>query len=175
MTNKLERVWLAVCVSSLWDACRKKHGKDARINFEVLRNVIPSIRGGIDKVEMTATAYIVTHRRATHQSFSDVLTSMEYMVRSTEVSYVDPNPPTRQVLAIHDDWTAGIAVDAIHWIEEYDTFVLAAGHLQLEKLLTYLSNRGKTVYVMTFENPTTKALYEDYADEVFYLTKDIVY
>ena len=171
----LERVWLAVDVSSLWDACRDKHGKDARINFEVLRNVIPSLRGGIDKVNMNASAYIVTHKRATHAAFSEVLTSMEYMVRNTEVAYVDPLPPTRRVMAIHDDWTAGIAVDAMHWLEEYDTFVLAAGHKQFEKLLTYLQNRGKKVIVLTFETPVTKALYEEYADDVFYLTKDIVY
>ena len=176
MSDGLERVWLAVEVSSLWDACREKHGSGSRINFEVLRNVIPSVRGGIGRVVLTASAYIVIHRRATHQSFSDVLTSLEYMVRTTEVSYTATSyGPTSSPVAVHDDWTCGISIDALHWMDEYDTFVLAAGHKQFEKLLTYLRNRGKNVVVMTFESPTTKSLYEEYADEVFYLTKDIIY
>ena len=159
--KKLERVWLSVDVYSLWAACREVHGSSSRINFEVLKNIVPTLRGGIDKVEMTASAYIVTHKRNTHQSFCDVLSGMEYMVKTMEVAYVDPYPPTRQVLAIHDDWTAGIAVDAVHWLDSYDTFVLAAGCLQLEKLITYLTHQGKNVTVLTFDSPEAKGLYEE--------------
>lgn len=172
MNEELERVWLSCDVASLWDACRDKFGRTSRINFEVLKNVVPSIRGGIDKVSMSANAYIVTHKRSTHKAFSDVLISLEYQVKMTEVDYVSSG---KRPLAVHDDWTAGITVDAVHWADHYDTFVLAAGERQFEKLLTYLKNRGKNAVVLTFENDATKALYEGYADEVFYLTKDIVY
>jgi hypothetical protein len=169
---ELERIWLAVDVASLWDACRVSHGRGARINFEVLQDIVPSLRGGIEFVELTASAYIVTHKRNTHGTFSDVLNSLEYHVKPTEVEYVsDGNKP----MPVHGDWTSGITVDAMHWLEHYDTFVLAAGTKQFEKLLTYLRNHGKNVIVLTFESEATQALYEDYADEVFYLTKDIVY
>jgi hypothetical protein len=172
MSEDLERVWLSVCVSSLWDACREKYGKHARINFEVLKNIVPCLRGGIDKVDLNAVAYIVTHKRATHSSFSDVLTSLEFQVRTTEVSYVSHN---KRPVGVHDDWTAGIAVDAVHWVDSYDTFVLAAGAKQFEKLLKYLTLRGKEVIVLTFETEASRAIYEDCANEVLYLTKDIVY
>ena len=179
MDEKLERVWLACDVYSLWAACREVHGSRSRINFEVLKNIVPTLRGGIDKVEMTASAYIVTHKRNTHKSFCDVLSGMEYMVKTMEVAYVDVGEAfTREhtlPVAIHDDWTAGIAVDAVHWLDSYDTFVLAAGCLQLEKLITYLTHQGKNVTVLTFDSPEAKGLYEEYADEVLYLTKEIVY
>ena len=168
----LERVWLAVDVASLWEACRACHGDRSRINFEVLKNVVPALRGGIDRVELTANAYIVTHKRATHKSFSDVLTSLEYAVKPIEMDYVSHN---KRPLAIHDDWAVGISVEATHWLDSYDTFVLAAGTKQFTKLLTYLQNRGKTVIVLTFESEAAKGLYEGFADEVLYLTEDIIY
>jgi hypothetical protein len=167
-----DRVWLAVDVASLWEACRTCHGRQARINFEVLRDVVVSIRGCLDTVEVTASAYIVTHKRNTHGTFQDVLDSLEYHVKPSQVEYaVAGDHP----VSVHDDWTSGITVDAMHWLDHYDTFVLAAGTKQFEKLLTYLQSRGKNVIVLTFESPAATALYEDYADEVFYLTKDIVY
>lgn len=173
--SDLERVLLAVDVASLWDTCRAKYGREARLNFEVLKNVVPAIRGGIDKVNMTSVAYIVTHKKATHLAFSKVLTALDFAVKSTEVKYFDPTPPTRRVGSINDDWTVGISVDAVHWADKYDTFVLAAGAKPFEKLLQHLRERGKNVIVLTFENPRAKLTFEPNADEVLYLTKDIIY
>ena len=170
--EQLERVWLACDVSSLWDSCRDAFGDNSRINFEVLKYVVPALRGGIDKVQMNANAYIVTHKRHTHKTFSDVLTSLEYVVKLTEVDYVThKNRPT----PVHDDWTSGITLDAVYWIDSYDTFVLAAGCRQFEKLLNFLRANGKNIIVLTFKSEYTEAVYSDYADEVHYLTEDIVY
>jgi len=164
-----ERVLFCVDIANLWDACRTKFGQSSRIDFEVLKNIYPSMAK--DEIGVYhPTAYIVTHRRATHGSFTEVLMALGYQVKESCIDYVvvDSRP-----VSMHDDWSVGITVDAVHNMESYDTFVIATGVSQYKHLLNFLRDNGKKVVVLTFETEQTQKLYE--GAETLFLSEDIVY
>lgn len=163
-----ERVFVACDVANMWKSCREQFGQKARVDFQVLKEIVPAIR---DKtpVWQTLCAYIVTSPRGDHHNFEAVLKSLGYCVRERCMRFAkgDDGP-------LRSDWDVGITIDAIDKIDTYDTFVLVSGDGDFSYLLEYLKGKGKTTVVLTFEQNTSRLLY-DSADELHFLTSRILY
>lgn len=161
-----ERVYLACDVSNVWKACRTLHGKEARVNFEVLKDVVPSLMAD---VEQRLVAYTVEHPRAVHKNFEEVLTSLGYEIKSRKLVYVDE---LRYPLNIN--WTTGITLDLLDVHDTYDTAVIVTGDGSYEDIIVRLKETGKKVIVIAFDTPASKVLYRE-ASELWALSGDIVY
>lgn len=169
----MERVFLAVDVSNIWRVCKEKYGMDARVNFEVLKDIIPSLHDNPRDVEMEMAAYLITHPQSTHKHFEEVLTVLGYRVVEQCMDFVTLGDRT---VPIRHTWDVGLALDAMEFKASpgFDTFVLATGDADYSQLIRKLQEEDKKTIVLSFETPISAALYGA-ADEFYFLSEDIVY
>lgn len=176
-----ERVYTAVDVSNLFKSCRSEFGLDARVDFEVLSQLVPSIRRPNDVVQRLV-AYVVASSKNNHHAFSQVLRTYGYRVRERYMRY-EKGFTTRcsacgnretTSKATRSDWDVGITVDAMDQIDTFDTFVLVSGDGDFVMLLEYMKSKGKRVIVFAFETTTARHLYE-VADELYTFDKNILH
>jgi uncharacterized LabA/DUF88 family protein len=146
------RVYVAVDVSNLWKSCQEKYGGDARVDFLVLGEMIPSLFS--EPVQQKLVAYIVTTPRQRHRPFVSVLRSFGFRVKQR---FMRRQKGLEKPL--NTDWDVGITVDAVSRIDQYDTFVLASGDGDFSLLLEFLRDRGKQTIVLTFPNNVATSLY----------------
>jgi hypothetical protein len=57
---RVERIYVACDVSNLWKACREEFGQQARVDFQVLANMVPASRHP-EPVRQKLVAYLVTN------------------------------------------------------------------------------------------------------------------
>lgn len=170
MGDPLLRVFVACDVANLWKSCREQFGTDARVDFEVLSRIVPSIfEGEGQQVDQRLVAYIVTNPDQKHQAFEDVLNTFGYEVRERFMRY------EKGFGALRTDWDVGITIDAIDRAEEYDLFVLVSGDGDFTMLLDYLGEKkDKETMVVSFQHSLSALLHRS-ADRVYYFNNDIVY
>lgn len=161
-------VYLACDVSNLWKVCRSKYGKNARINFEVLKNIIPATYENIHTLDLCA--YTVAHPKAVQKPFEDILTSLGFSVKSRELSYVNElNYP------LNISWQMGISFDILEKLDQYDTFVIVTGNGEFRDLIDKVSvDDDVKLVVITFDTEAAKILYKG-VDELYLLEDNIVY
>lgn len=163
-----ERMYVATDVANLWRSCRDEFGALARVDFQILSEMMRGLRYP-NQISQQLVAYIVTDPKQGHHSMSQVLRSFGYQIRERFLRHhKGMKKPTRS------DWDVGITVDAIDRLNDYDTFVLCSGDGDFVYLLEYLKVRGKRVVVLTFEKSTALSLYET-ADELHILKGSILY
>lgn len=161
------RALVACDVANLWKSCREEFGDDARVDFQVLSQIVPTIVD--EEVNQKLIAYIVTNPRQKHHAFEAALRGFGYEIRERFLRYEKGlSTPFRT------DWDVGITIDAIAAVGDYDTFVLVSGDGDFALLLDYLKGLGKTTIVLTFAHSSSKLLH-DAADRIFYFSEDIVY
>lgn len=161
------RAYVALDVSNLWKSCKEQFGREARIDFQILSQFVPS-RLRPEEVSQELVAYIVTNPKQRHHAFYAALRNYGYRVQQRYMKYDKADRPTRT------DWDVGITIDAIDRIDSYDLFVLASGDGDFSQLLSYLHQRQKKTMVLSFENSTAKSLYKT-ADQLITLTEDVVF
>ena len=159
-------IYLACDVSNLWKVCRSKYGKDARINFEVLKNIIPATYGNDVEVEMWA--YTVAHPKAVQKPFEEILTTLGFSIKSRDLAYVDDlNYP------LNISWQMGISFDILDRQHDYyDTFVIMTGNGEFRDLID--RDLDRNLVVITFDTEAAKILYKG-VDELYLLEDNIVY
>lgn len=163
-----ERVYVACDVSNLWYACKREFGVDARVDFQVLSELIPAIRRP-HSVSQHLVAYIVSRPSQKHHPFYMTLKGYGYSVKERFMRF------EKGVLKpTGTDWDVGITVDAMAQIDHYDTFVLASGDGDFAPLLRHLKAKQKRTTVLTFDSALSKTLAEN-CDELVKLTKSSVY
>lgn len=160
-----ERIFAAFDVANIWKACRQEFGIKARIDFQVLSEMVRSKRHPAP-VTQRLFAYLVTDERQKHHPFRQALRYMGYQIRER---YMRNHKGL--VKPLHTDWDVGITIDAIDQLETFDTFVLASGDGDFGLLLQYLKGKGKRTVVLTFESAVSRILY-DTADELYILNRE---
>jgi uncharacterized LabA/DUF88 family protein len=166
-----ERLYVACDVSNLWRACRREFGVDARLDFEALGNLVPTLRRPAD-VTQRLVAYIVSHYKTKNEAFVEALSGFGYTIRERRMAY--EKFKATEVKPTRTDWDVGITIDAIDLLNEYDTFVLMSGDGDFSQLLDYLRLRGKRTLVASFESSLAGSLYVS-AHDVVKLDRSIIY
>ena len=163
-----KRIYVACDVSNLWKSCREQYGSNARLDFQVLSQLIPA-RVHPLSVKQHLVAYIVTNPKQKHHAFYTALRGYGFNIRERFMKYDKAGGrPTRT------DWDVGMTIDAVSKIDEYDVFALGSGDGDFAQLLRHLKQNGKETMVLTFSGSASKKLYET-ADEVITLNEDAVY
>lgn len=158
---------MACDVANLWKACRGQFGKDARVDFRVLSEVIPAILDG--PVAQKLVAYIITNPKQAHHVFVQALQDFGYEVRERFLRYEKGHG------VLHTDWGVGMAIDAIDKADEYDTFVLVSGDGDFSPLLSYLKEElHKETVVLAFQNSLSSVLHRA-SDLIYHFSSDIIY
>jgi uncharacterized LabA/DUF88 family protein len=166
--KKAERIYVAVDVSNLWKSCREQYGSNARLDFQILSELIPARLRPLS-VSQHLVAYIVTNPKQKHHAFYTALRSYGFTIRERFMKYDKAaGKPTRT------DWDVGMTIDAVAQLDSYDTYALVSGDGDFAQLLRFLNARKKRTMVLTFSGSASKKLYEA-ADDVVVLNEDIVY
>ena len=167
MENIANRALVACDVANLWKSCREEFGDNARVDFQVLGQIVPTITH--EDIAQKLIAYIVTNPRQKHHAFESALKGFGYEIRERFLRYEKGlSTPFRT------DWDVGITIDAIALSERYDTFVLVSGDGDFAMLLDHLKALDKKTIVLTFAHSSSKLLHAA-ADRLFYFSEDIVY
>jgi len=164
--QKIPRILLACDVPNVYKVCREEYGPNARVNFEILRDAVVSFAGNSI---ISLVAYIITHPKATHYSFSEILAGTGYQVKERCIRYADEISGP-----LCGDWSLGLTIDALNRTDDFDTFILVVGDNDYEPLISEIKSRGKEVIVLTFESAAARVLYGA-ADRLFFLSESIVY
>lgn len=160
-----KRVFLACDVSNLWSSCRDQFGKRARVDFQLLSEVVPSLFPN-EQVELAMVAYMVTGIGKKHSTFIRVLEGIGYEVQKRFMVQ-------ERGSHLRTDWGIGMAIDAIDRMDEYDLYALASGDGDFSMLLDYLNQMGKETMVLSFRNSLSSFLMRA-ADNVYYLNSNII-
>jgi uncharacterized LabA/DUF88 family protein len=160
------RVYVACDVSNIWRSCRDQFGNKARVNFELLSSVIPSIFEDVD-VDVNLVAYLVADPLNRHHSFEKILSDIGYEVRHRFLKH-------RNGRTLNTAWDVGITIDALSRADEYDAYVLVSGDGDFSMLLDHLSEEmEKETVVLSFRNSCAKSLAA--ADLVYHLNSNIIF
>ena len=119
------------------------------------------------KVKQQLIAYLVSNPRDNHHAFSQSLRGYGFKLRERFLAY-------NKYHSIRTNWDVGITIDAIHNLDDYDTFVLMSGDGDFSQLLEYLKQYGKKTVVMSFGTSTSNDLRRT-ADAVIPLTESVTY
>lgn len=161
----VERIYVACDVSNLWHSCRLQYGKRVRIDFDVLSKLVPSLSKS--EVQQKLVAYLVSNPKDNHHVLSQALVGYGFCIRERFLAYNKYN-------SIRTNWDVGITIDAIHNLDEYDTFVLMSGDGDFSELLEYLKGYGKRTVVMAFGKTTSNDLRKA-ADSVIPLRESVTH
>lgn len=166
--SEVERIFSACDVSNIWRGCKDQYGPVARVDFQVLGEIIPASRYPAC-VCQRLVAYLVTNRQKKHQALYAALRGYGYAVKERFMRYdKSAGKPTRT------DWDVGITIDAVSCMHEYDTFVLMSGDGDFSQLLEFLKENGKQTTVLTFAASASRQLY-DAADQVIFLDESALF
>lgn len=179
--KKTERVYVAVDVQNIWYSSREQFGSTARVNFDKLKYLILNKQLSTLPRELNLVAYTITAStkvRADGQiryvgkkndRFLETLTRIGFSIRNRDMfSEKGIKKP------FHTDWDVGITLDAVNYIDEYDTFTLVSGDGDYSILIEDLRKRGKFVEVITFETTASRLLHAT-ANRVIYITESELY
>lgn len=182
LKTKVERVYVAVDVSNLWHSSREQFGSNARVDFGKLRELVlgkPLARIP-RKARMVAYTITASTRARANGRIRYVDKSKNDRFLSTlekigfEIRNRDMHAEKGIKKSFHTDWDVGIAVDAIKYLDTYDTFTLVSGDGDYAILMEELRSKGKYVEVITVESTTSRILHAT-ADRVIHITKDHLY
>jgi uncharacterized LabA/DUF88 family protein len=179
---QIERVFVAVDIMNLWYAARDQYGKEVRVNYDKLKKLIQQRALGRYPRQLQLRAYTITASTRTmpdgstehldqprNTKFLGTLRTSGYEIKNRNL-YTEKG--VKKPFA--SDWDVGIAIDAVSYADEYDTFCLVSGDGDYAVLIENLKSRSKYVEVVTFQNVTSRKLY-DTADRVIHLTKNELY
>jgi uncharacterized LabA/DUF88 family protein len=164
--NGSERIYVACDVSNLWHSCRLQFGRRARVDFQLLSELVPALAKP-QRIRQRLVAYLVEDTDNPHPRFAQALQSYGFSLRVRELSY-------HKFGEKRTNWDIGITIDAIHNIDNYDTFVLMSGDGDFSDLMDYLRQKRKKAVVMSFPKNTSEVLRSS-ASAVIPLTKAITY
>jgi len=167
--SQAERAYVAIDVNNLWHSCREIHGRDARVSYSSLKQLICSRQFANMPRQAKIVAYAVTvqgsdKQPAQNARFLRSLRNLGFTVKTRDMRI------EKGLLKPYaTDWDVGIAVDAISDIDTFDTFVLVSGDGDYALLLERLKRLNKRVEVITFQNVASSLLHNA-ADEIIFLT-----
>jgi uncharacterized LabA/DUF88 family protein len=166
---RVERIYVACDVSNLWKACREEFGQQARVDFQVLANMVPASRHP-EPVRQKLVAYLVTNPKQSCKTLYRAMRGHGFDIRERFMRFdKSKGKPTRT------DWDVGITIDALHHRDSYDTFVLISGDGDFSPLLRHLRIKcKKRTLVYSFNKSLARSLYSS-AEQVIRLTEDVVY
>jgi uncharacterized LabA/DUF88 family protein len=176
MNQQVERVFVAVDVNNLWHSCQQIYGRDYRVSYPDLKDLIMSLE--YDKVprEVTLTAYVIEipsrdgkAKGARNERFIEYLRGLGFKIKKRRMQF---DKSTGKPYAT--DWDVGIALDAMTLKSTYDTFTLVSGDGDYAILIGKLKWLGKRAEVITFEQTTSRLLHEE-ANNVIFLKESHVF
>jgi uncharacterized LabA/DUF88 family protein len=163
-----ERIYTAIDLANLWKSCREEFGNEARVDFQVLSEMIPAMRHP-SRIQQKLVAYMVTNPDQRHHIFAQVLRSFGYQVRERFMRH-----EKGLLKPMRTDWDVGITIDAMDQIDNYDTFALVSGDGDFSMLLEFLKAKGKKTIVLAFKRSTSQLLYGS-ADELRVFDEGILF
>lgn len=180
--GSVERVYVAVDVQNVWYSSKEQFGASARMDFEKLKNLISNKPLARIPRKLQLVAYTVTSStrrrgdgtlryvgKGKNERFLSTLKRIGYGVRNREM-YAEKGIKK----PFHTDWDIGIALDAMQYLDEYDTFSLVSGDGDYSILIEKLKEKGKFVEVVTFESTLSRLLHVS-ANRVIHILRDQLY
>jgi uncharacterized LabA/DUF88 family protein len=168
-TSKLEKIYIAVDVSNLYLSCKEMYGHRAKIDFKALSQFFNTNPEQVESDAMLV-AYTIGNLDNNQTRFHNTLKKFGYNVKHRPITF-----PKGKDKPFGTDWGIGIAIDALQFIDLYDTFVLISGNGDYDLLLKYLHERGKHTVVVSFAHTKSKLLDSDesyYLDDSFLFNKE---
>jgi len=166
--NRVERVFVAVDVMNLWYSGRDHLGSDVRVHYGKLKDLIRNRKLGSIPRALRLIAYTISTENH-NTKFIETLQKAGYEVRNRNIQREKGLDKP-----FASDWDVGIAVDAIKFIDDYDTFSLVSGDGDYAILLDELQQRNKYVEVITFKETASRLLHTS-ANRVIHLTDNEIF
>lgn len=170
--DQVERVFVAVDVMNLWYSGRDHLGSSVRVNYGKLKDLIRSRKLGSIPRALRLIAYTISTEegsRDRNTKFIETLQKAGYEVRNRNLQR-----EKGLTKPFASDWDVGIAVDAIKFVDNYDTFSLVSGDGDYAILLDELRQRNKYVEVITFKETASRLLHTS-ANRVIHLTDNEIF
>ena len=176
LKNSNERIYVAVDVSSLWFACKNLFGEEYRISYPSLKKLVANSHTMASHIQYTAYVVsaphtkfdTVTQQRVTippkNRRFIEYLENLGFKVKNKRLDYEHFD---NSILGA--DWSIGITIDALDYLDTYDTFTLLSGVGDYSSLLQALKERRKCVEVITFRDYYSRKIHS-IADSIIYLS-----
>jgi len=123
-----------------------KHLRNAKLNYAKLMD--KAVRG---RQLIRAICYVVNNADIDQSSFTDMLKSNGYEIKSKELRI-------RADGSSKADWDMGMAIDAVALAEKLDTLVIVSGDGDFIDLVHYLQSKGVFVEAISFPKSTNEDL-----------------
>lgn len=142
--SQYQRVGVLVDVQNMFYSA--KHLHNAKLNFSKLME--KAVRG---RQLIRAISYVVDNPEIDQTSFTDMLKSNGYEIKSKELRL-------RADGSSKADWDMGMAIDAVSMADKLDIIVLVSGDGDFIDLVQYLKSRGVFVEAISFPKSTNEDL-----------------
>jgi uncharacterized LabA/DUF88 family protein len=127
MSDEHYEVFVAVDSQNLYHACRGEYGRDSKLDFRKLKDVVLQQLGSFSpNLVVESIIYTVASSHKGNTSFVNMLQSIGYSTKTQYVSF----DPGRQKTQGRKEWGVGIAVDVMERVlraRPIDRFVLVSG------------------------------------------------
>lgn len=177
----IERVFVSIDVMNIFHSGQEQFGRFCRVDYKKLFSLIKEKQICQFPRKLHGIAYTVTphfkiqkdgsikQTENKNRGFLKYLQDMDVEVKNRD-TYIQKgiNKP------MATDWDVGITIDALNYIQEYDTFCLVSGDGDYSLLVNDLKEKGKFVEVITFEKSASRILCAS-AHRTILITRDLVF
>lgn len=172
--SKVERVYVAVDVNNLWHSCQQVFGREYRVSYPHLKQMILDLRYEKVPREVVFVAYVIevpsrNSKTPRNARFIEYLRGLGFKIKKRRMQH---DKSTGKPYGT--DWDVGIALDAMTLQNTYDTFTLVSGDGDYAIMIEKLKWLGKRTEVITFERTTSQLLHQE-ADNVIFLKEDHIF
>lgn len=153
-------VYVFIDASNLWQA-QKVKGK--LFDFEKLKRFIKHQFGASDLLVFYYTAYPAEGTReysqdGKHKFFTYLSKGLGFTVRKKEIKQITIHSEIGDSILEKGNMDVEMTIDAVHNLLKYNTAVFFTGDSDFLALISYIKNRGKSVYIYSSENNISQEL-----------------
>lgn len=157
---KNHRLAVFIDASNLWEAQKVKR---RLFDLAKLKNYIISEFTSNSTQFFYYTAYPAEGTRdysldGKHKFFTYLSKGLGFIVQKKELKRISIYTNDGMRIEEKGNMDVEMVIDAIHHVDSYDTAILFTGDSDFLALVTYLRNKGKTVYIFSTENNISSEL-----------------
>lgn len=169
--------YVFIDASNLWQA-QKVKGR--MFDFAKLKNFLKTKFDASEIKIFYYTAYPADGTReysleGKHKFFTYLKKGLDFTVRKKELKRISVVSEDGESIEEKGNMDVELAIDAMHYIKNYNIAIMFTGDADFLALVTYLKNRDKKVYIFSSKNNVSQELRTggDGYQDVLNLTEDI--
>jgi uncharacterized LabA/DUF88 family protein len=162
---ELERVFVAIDVLNLYHSGQDQFGRDYRVNYAKLIELIKSKPVCMLPRHLEIVAYVVTPSFKLLPNGSLKQLDQKNTGFITHLGMLGIKVKNRNTYfekgilkPMATDWDVGISIDALNLAQSYDTFCLISGDGDFAMLVEDLKTKSKFTEIITFEKSASRLL-----------------